>query len=182
MLLFGNSFSFYSGHSVFVDTKACCFKKKIFFFFSRFFYHFCFTFGPFPSQLWILLVVFLHFLSFVVVCHLFWVQGYFSSSASAHSSLYGDFVFASTQLFRAFRAVSGPVLTSHGFRLLLCREYCRSSHRASGWPGLDPSVGAVWVLQFPRILGFKEHSPREWSEAAQMSCLPWAMALAPCLV
>lgn len=59
---------------------------------------------------------------------------------SAHSSLYGDFVFASTQFFRAFRAVSGPLLTSHGFHWLLCWEYCRFSHPASGWPGSDPSV------------------------------------------
>lgn len=34
--------------------------------------------------------------------------------------------------------------------------------------------GCVWVLQFPKVLGVVECSPREWSEAALMNCLLWA--------
>lgn len=55
-------------------------------------------------------------------------QAAFLSLPSAHSSPYGDFVFASAQFFRAFGAVSGPLRTSHGSHLLLWWEYCRSSH------------------------------------------------------
>lgn len=90
-------------------------------------------------------------------------QAAFLSLPSAHSSPYGDFVFASAQFFRAFGAVSGPLRTSHGSHLLLWWEYCRSSHaRILVW-------GCFWVLQFPKVLGFME-----WPEAVWMSCLLWS--------